>query len=373
MRDSFLDSFNTAFMMGHTIENDNRLRKAAEAQAQVHQLQMMKMASELIQQQKHEQFVQSLSSPEMKPVADDIESRFGKGSVKMLQSGVKPSELPKQETPANLEAMLAADVRAGKMSLQDAYKIKKAQEDKPKEVNVGNDIEIILMGMPQFKDYASNPETRKKALEYYANNSETIRNKASQFAQSKAAPFYTVVPTTEGLKPFKARGEGAGEFKEDGTTPKNKPLTEAAAKEFGALSGLMANIKSAEKLYKSDYVGPVAGRFYSIAENLKNLPEDQIKFYSYVRDNKDALLRARSGAQINEQEYARLVKFLPDENLPSGNFVARMKRFEEAVKQIMNEKAKVYRNQGYDINVGEQQKSQQPENQQRKYRILQVR
>jgi len=76
-----------------------------------------------------------------------------------------------------------------------------------------------------------------------------------------------------------------------------------------------------------------------------------VKFYSYVNDAKDALLRARSGAQINEQEYARLVKFLPTPELPPENFKARAERFEEQVRIIQEEKKRTYEGQGYKIDL----------------------
>jgi hypothetical protein len=129
--------------------------------------------------------------------------------------------------------------------------------------------------------------------------------------------------------------------------PGEKKLPAAASAKFGSYGTLLSSIKAATKLYNDKYVGPVAGRYYSIAENLTNLPVDQVQFYAYVNDMKDALLRARSGAQINEQEYKRLVKFLPTSELPPENFMARMQRFKQQVEMMMASDTKVYRDQGY--------------------------
>jgi hypothetical protein len=153
--------------------------------------------------------------------------------------------------------------------------------------------------------------------------------------------------------PFATKGPGAGTFRPVGTGEEapSKPLPEGAVKEFGALAGLIGTTQKIESLFKPAFVGPVAGRYYGVKEKFIDMPEDQVQFYSYVRDAKDALLRARSGAQINEQEYARLVKFLPDENLPEKNFISRLKRFQDQIGILQTEKAKTYSGQGYKIDI----------------------
>jgi len=235
------------------------------------------------------------------------------------------------------------------LAIDRESKVTKLTSDKPKEVNVANELDTILGGM--FPGYYTDSEVRKKALEYYATpeGSVKIQKAAAEYAKSKTPDIYTAVPTSTGIVPFKARGDKAGEFRPNPEGNPSKPLPDGAEKELGAYSGLRESIIRAKNLFKEDYVGPVAGRFYSIAENWKNLPENQVKFYSFVNDTKDALLRARSGAQINEQEYARLVKFLPTAELPAKNFKARMSRFEEQVDILMKEKTRVYKSQGYDV------------------------
>lgn len=223
----------------------------------------------------------------------------------------------------------------------------------PKEVNVANEIDTILGGL--FKGYYTDPAVRQKALDWYATpeGSAAVQRAAMAYSQGKQAPQFAPVQTTGGILPFATKGPKAGTFVQPpgGIPAPTKPLPEAAAKEFGALAALRAQVGEAKRLYNSRYVGPVAGRYYSVAENLVNLPPEQVQFYAYVNDIKDALLRARSGAQINEQEYARLVKFLPTAELPPQNFMARMKRFDKAVEMIQREKAKTYSAQGYQIDV----------------------
>jgi hypothetical protein len=99
--------------------------------------------------------------------------------------------------------------------------------------------------------------------------------------------------------------------------------------------------KDVDQLFKNDYVGPVAGRYGQLAEKFTNLPEDQVKFYATIRDINDFVLRVRSGAQINEQEYKRLTSFLMDANLPPDNFKARLERFSENIDWILGLERKI--------------------------------
>lgn len=243
----------------------------------------------------------------------------------------------------------------------------------PKEVNVANEIDTILGGM--FKGYYTDPAVRKQALDWYATpeGAATVQKAAMAYSQGKQAPQFTPVQTTGGIIPFATKGPQAGAFVQPpgGTPPPTKPLPEGAAKEFGALASLRAQVGEAKRLFNPKYVGPAAGRYYSVAENLVNLPPDQVQFYAYVNDTKDALLRARSGAQINEQEYARLVKFLPTAELPPQNFKARMERFEKAVEMIQREKAKTYSGQGYQIDISTGEKTEPTKK--KRFEILEVK
>jgi len=49
---SFIESFNQGLNLGHTLENDKRMRAAAQQQAQLFQMQMMKLARDLAVQPK---------------------------------------------------------------------------------------------------------------------------------------------------------------------------------------------------------------------------------------------------------------------------------------------------------------------------------
>lgn len=193
------------------------------------------------------------------------------------------------------------------------------------------------MGVEKLGQRYHTPEGQKEFADYLATPQGTVEASAyrRQFASETAMPFYNVVPTAEGYTPFNARTGAPGQ-----PTEFKKPVPSEQMSRLSDLETLVENNNRIDRLYKADYVGPIAGRLGGIKEQLVELPSQQVEFYSYVRDQKDALLRARSGAQINEQEYKRLVKFLPDENLPPANFKARAKRFTDEVKLILSNKRK---------------------------------
>jgi hypothetical protein len=223
--------------------------------------------------------------------------------------------------------------------------------DKPP--SLGNAAETAIVMKFGSRDYLTNPELSKKAdawlgtkegQEYLARATSLLTPPSVSFQQ-----------TAEGITPGITRGPGAGTL---GTpTGVGKPVPPGEVTKIGDLNTLARNISEAEKLYNPEWVGPVMGRVGGVREKYTGgASEEQVKFYAYVRDMKDALLRARSGAQINEQEYARLVKFLPDENSPAKTFEARLARFKEAVGIILEEKKRSLSEGGYGKSVGKTKK-----------------
>lgn len=119
--------------------------------------------------------------------------------------------------------------------------------------------------------------------------------------------------------------------------PRNIGRTPDAEIQKGVMfDTLLGNIGRIRQTYNPEWVGPAAGRFYSTKEALAGLEDpNQSQFYADTRDLADMLLRARSGAQINEQEYQRLSKLVPTPNLPPATYQARLDRFEEQLRGMI--------------------------------------
>ncbi len=216
---------------------------------------------------------------------------------------------------------------------------------KPDKVpSLGNAAEIAISR--HFKDstYLTDPGKFREAATWLA----TVEGSAAlKKATLEGTPqSITYIQTAEGYTPAVTRGPGIGTVGE--TTGLKKPIPAEETRRIGDLNTLLKDIATTRKLYNPDWVGPIAGRVGKVEEKYTGTAlTDQVKFYAYVRDMKDALLRARSGAQINEQEYNRLVSFLPDEYLPSKSFEARLDRFEAELKNVLESKREALKEGGY--------------------------
>ncbi len=102
-------------------------------------------------------------------------------------------------------------------------------------------------------------------------------------------------------------------------------------------------LKRIKQTYKSEYVGLVAGQIGRVTQ-WKNA--DEAAFRQVILDVKDSLLRARSGAQINEEEYKRLAKLVPDFTDSEAQFEGKMKSFENTFNTIVKEREKGQRKGG---------------------------
>lgn len=223
--------------------------------------------------------------------------------------------------------------------------IKKKSEVAPAKVqSMGNAVDLAINR--KFKDpaYLTDANKQMEALTWLG--TPEGKKGVQEAALDVTPPQITYLQTSEGLIPAGTKGPGAGMVGQP--TGLGKPLSSEQASKIGELNTLLSNLETIKGLYKPEWVGPVAGRVGGLQEKYTGgASEDQVKFYAYVRDVKDALLRARSGAQINEQEYARLVKFLPDETSPAKTFEARVERFKESVQTILTSKKQALGEAGY--------------------------
>lgn len=128
------------------------------------------------------------------------------------------------------------------------------------------------------------------------------------------------------------------------------------ASETDKLSDLM-NMKEAlgvaRKNFSPDFVGPGSARLQGVRQTV-DMPslglgasKQGALFTQSVQDLKDRLLRARSGAQINEQEYQRLSTLVPDQYKSVPDFLAKMDRFQEVLDQTISSKRQELMRAGY--------------------------
>lgn len=106
--------------------------------------------------------------------------------------------------------------------------------------------------------------------------------------------------------------------------------------------------------WEKGFTGPVEGRVGWVREvtGLKIGYTDekafkQTVFRQIVKDISDTLLRLRSGAQINEQEYRRLTKLVPTINLPDRSFRARLASLKIAISNTIGIRRELLKESGF--------------------------
>lgn len=109
------------------------------------------------------------------------------------------------------------------------------------------------------------------------------------------------------------------------------PINEALQNKYDQLTLGSEMISMLNGLVTMDNVqgaiGPVAGRYTNWTRGVFEKEDEVNEAFRIVADLSDMLLRARSGAQINEQEYARLRKLVPDPQTPLKRFQSDLNGF----------------------------------------------
>uniref|UniRef100_A0A6H1ZE57 Uncharacterized protein n=1 Tax=viral metagenome TaxID=1070528 RepID=A0A6H1ZE57_9ZZZZ len=137
-----------------------------------------------------------------------------------------------------------------------------------------------------------------------------------------------------------------------------------------AFEVLNSQLDRIEKTYKSKYVGLISGQAGRITQFTD---EDESAFRQVILDVKDSLLRARSGAQINEQEYRRLARLVPDFTDSEPQFKGKMKSFRATMDSIVGERKEAQRKGGVKFTKTLDQNGEQaPSSPQSKFKILKV-
>lgn len=117
--------------------------------------------------------------------------------------------------------------------------------------------------------------------------------------------------------------------------PREKTLpadTSSQLADFDTLSDQLALVK---QFYKPDYVGIIQGRLGEVEQATGiGASKEQAIFRSNINSVRNQLLYLRSGKQINEAEYKRLVAELPDEKKSSVDFEAKLVNFEHVFDRL---------------------------------------
>jgi hypothetical protein len=148
----------------------------------------------------------------------------------------------------------------------------------------------------------------------------------------------------------------------EGTVRKAAPEVPSTAIEKGvSLNTLIRDVDSLESLYDPAYVGAVDSKLGWLKEktDIGASPEEST-FRSLSNSIANTLMQLRSGAQINEHEFKRLMAEVPDISMGETSFTARLDRFKKQLSKIQADRKRQYEAAGYRGQQQEAQPSEQP-------------
>lgn len=121
-----------------------------------------------------------------------------------------------------------------------------------------------------------------------------------------------------------------------------QPVSADVQDRLGNLFSVQRRLQEIAATFDPAFVGPVRGRTAGIREEVPGaMDTPEARFRAALSDVKDQLLRSRSGAQINEQEFKRLTAILPDEKAQPRIFQAKLKSFRTEFAAILQDKIRL--------------------------------
>jgi hypothetical protein len=122
----------------------------------------------------------------------------------------------------------------------------------------------------------------------------------------------------------------------------------AESDKLADLSAMREALGVVKQNFSPEFVGPINARLLKAKQTSGiGATEKGALFTQSVQDIKDRLLRARSGAQINEQEYQRLVQLVPDQFQSIPDFTAKLGRFQQVLDSMTSTKRQELIRAGY--------------------------
>jgi hypothetical protein len=152
------------------------------------------------------------------------------------------------------------------------------------------------------------------------------------------------VRSTEG---YQITEENIARHRSEGRT-EGMPLEASTQNVLSLASSLENSIDVLKKNHDKEFLGPVKGTdaAFEVRRRVGGyvaapLGTKETTFRQTLANISDQLLRARSGAQINEQEYSRLAGLLPKATDEPAVFNAGVSRFQSEISQLKNERLRL--------------------------------
>lgn len=159
----------------------------------------------------------------------------------------------------------------------------------------------------------------------------------------------------QGVKLVNRRTE---DIKDTGLTQKPE-LSDTTIEKLGSLNTLQQSVNDLSMLSEKVSMGPAAGRLEQAKGNwFNNLSsENQLEFNTINQQIFNVLGELRGGKVLTENEMARLLAELPNQNLPYRTYKVRLKILSRYLDRTLENKMKTYEQGNYNVEGIKQQKT----------------
>src|SRR3990167_7722987 len=157
---------------------------------------------------------------------------------------------------------------------------------------------------------------------------------------------------SEGGRPYYMMfSDNTGTYMVNGRNPGEAPRRIGGIKSSSAQqqqmvdnSAALTQIELLREGFNPDWTGPLAGRYNTMQIALLDSGGDNAvaKYSARVSGLKNRFIKAITGAQMSEPEAMRIMKELPDMNLPPSTFMARLEVAEENLNLLVELQQQVY-------------------------------
>lgn len=257
-------------------------------------------AAEVLTDQKHADFVESLGLKSGKRAAAE-------GDIGTKKKEEEETRAGKVETARQTAAARKQGEREGEpfAAETEVLKLQKLRNEvaNGKLTGLPESVQAELRAQPDYKD-GTRPTTDQAQRAIKTQEDKLLTRAREQGLAAANIPARTPEAHMRRLEDFKLAQDQLGKFE---ALAQKVDLKEIA----GGLSGWFNQIKETGKVGPFPFPTP-------------DLKPDQVRLLSHMRDYADTVLRLRSGAQINEQEFARMLTFLPTEFVKPKVLVERL-------------------------------------------------
>jgi len=170
-------------------------------------------------------------------------------------------------------------------------------------------------------------KNRKQAIE-----------KALGYVANQYGSGWKLLNTPEGNPLWYQPSTGKTEYAPEGT---RKEITSEERKDISLLDEMMGQSKELKGLADKnrDVIGWGVGWATEVKNKISGTTPDISKLIRISNNLKDVLLRARSGAQINETEYKRLERLMPSVNTSEVKFFSDLNAFMEETQRLIDRRS----------------------------------